>query len=319
MEKKICVIGGGRWGKNHIRTLSGLDSLAAIAEVSSARLDELIKQYPNVIGYTSIDDAIAARYDGYTIATPAETHYEIAKKIIAQGLNLLIEKPMTMTSDESVELVAMAEKTGSRLMVGHVLLFHPAIIKIKEIVDSGKLGKLFYLYSTRLNLGTVRTGESVFSSFAPHDISVLDYIIGKPATMIEAKGSGFLQENIFDSTMTQLSYPDNIHAHIYVSWLHPFKEQRLVLVGSQGMISFDDSSKEKDIYFYNKRVDFENGQPVKIEKPEEIIPYEKKMPLEEELKYFIGHLNTTIEVADGKSGYEVVKMLEQVKQIIESK
>ena len=226
---------------------------------------------------------------------------------------------MTMTSDESVELVAMAEKTGSRLMVGHVLLFHPAIIKIKEIVDSGKLGKLFYLYSTRLNLGTVRTGESVFSSFAPHDISVLDYIIGKPATMIEAKGSRFLQENIFDSTMTQLSYPDNIHAHIYVSWLHPFKEQRLVLVGSQGMISFDDSSKEKDIYFYNKRVDFENGQPVKIEKPEEIIPYEKKMPLEEELKYFIGHLNTTIEVADGKSGYEVVKMLEQVKQIIESK
>lgn len=126
-------------------------------------------------------------------------------------------------------------------------------------------------------------------------------------------------ENIFDSTMTQLTYPDNIHAHIHVSWLHPFKEQRLVLVGSQGMISFDDSSKEKEIHFYNKRVDIENGQPVKIEQPDEIIPYEKKMPLEEELKYFIGHLNTTIEVADGKSGYEVVKILEQVKQIIESK
>ncbi len=319
MDKKICVIGGGRWGQNHIKTLAGLGALVAIAEANPKRLTELTEQYPNVIGHSNIEDAIKAHYDGYTIATPAETHFEIAKKIISQGLNILIEKPMTMTAEQSAQLVEMAEKSGSRLMVGHVLLFHPAIKKIKETVDSGKLGKLFYLYSTRLNLGTIRTEESVFSSFAPHDISVLDYIIGKPAIKIEAKGTKFLQENIFDSTMTQLSYPDNIHAHIYVSWLHPFKEQRLVLVGSNGMLSFDDSSKEKDIHFYNKRVDFENGQPVKIEQPDEIIPYDKKMPLEEELRYFIENLDKKIEVADGKSGYEVVKILEQVQQIIENR
>lgn len=319
MKKEICVIGGGRWGQNHIKTLAGLNGLAAIVETNPQRLAQLIEQYPSVKGYTNMDEAIEAGYAGYTIATPAETHFTIAEKLISKGLNVLVEKPMTMTALQSEELVKLAEKTGSCLMVGHVLLFHPAIIKIKETIDSGKVGDLLYLYSTRLNLGTVRTEESVFSSFAPHDISVLDYIIGKPAIDIQAKGAKFLQKNIYDSTMTQLTYPGNIHAHIYVSWLHPFKEQKLVIVGSKGMISFDDSTREKEIYYYNKRIDFENGVPVKVEHPDEIIPYEKKMPLEEELKYFIDHLDKTIEVADGKSGYEVVKILETVQQIIEKR
>lgn len=319
MEKNICVIGGGRWGQNHIKTLVGLGVLAAIVEADSQRLTELIDQYPSVKGYTNLDEAIEARYAGYTLATPAETHFSIAEKVIGNGLNVLVEKPMTMTALQSEELVKLAEKTGSRLMVGHLLLFHPAIIKIKEVIDNGKLGELLYLYSTRLNLGTVRTEESVFSSFAPHDISVLDYIIGKTAIDIQAKGAKFLQEHIYDSTMTLLTYPDNIHAHIYVSWLHPFKEQKLVIVGSRGMISFDDSTTEKNIYYYNKRIDFENGVPVKVEYPDEIISYEKKMPLEEELKYFINHLDKTIDIADGKSGYEVVKILETVQQIIENR
>lgn len=319
MKNKICVIGGGRWGQNHIKTFIGLDALAAIVETNPQRLNQLIEQYPSMKGYTNIDEAIDAGYAGYTLATPAETHFSIAEKIISKGLNILVEKPMTMTALQSEVLVKLAEKTGSRLMVGHVLLFHPAIIKIKETIDSGKIGDLLYLYSTRLNLGTIRTEESVFSSFAPHDISVLDYIIGKPAIDIQAKGAKFLQENIYDSTMTLLTYPGNIHAHIYVSWLHPFKEQKLVIIGSKGMISFDDSTKEKEIYYYNKRIDFENGVPVKVEHPDEVIPYERKMPLEEELKYFIDHLDKKIEVADGKSGYEVVKMLEAVQQIIENK
>ena len=230
----------------------------------------------------------------------------------------MLEKPMTLTAQQSKELVELAKKTGSRLMVGHVLLFHPAIRKIKETIESGKLGKLFYLYSNRLNLGTVRTEESVFSSFAPHDISVLDYLIGNPACKIEAKGSKFLQSKIYDTTLTQLEYPDNVHAHIYVSWLHPFKQQLLVVVGSKGMISFDDSSKEKSIHFYNKQIDFENEIPIKIENPDEIIPYEKKMPLEEELKYFVEHLDSSIEINSGESGYEVVKVLETVQKLIES-
>jgi UDP-2-acetamido-3-amino-2,3-dideoxy-glucuronate N-acetyltransferase len=201
-------------------------------------------------------------------------------------------------------------------MVGHLLLFHPAIKKIKEVIDSGKIGRLFYIYSTRLNLGTVRTEETVFWSFAPHDISVIDYFIGTSAIKIEAKGAKFLQDKIYDVTMAQFTYPGNIHAHIFVSWLHPFKEQRLVVVGSNGMLSFDDSSIEKNILYYNKHIDWVEGKPVKVEQPDEIIAYEKGMPLAEELKYFIKNLDKTIEVASGKTGHEVVKVLEKVQKLI---
>jgi UDP-2-acetamido-3-amino-2,3-dideoxy-glucuronate N-acetyltransferase len=317
MIKTICTIGGGRWGQNHIKTLAGLGCLAAIVESHPERLKALLTQYPGVKGYTDAEEAIDAKYDGYTLATPAETHYAIGKKLIGKGLNVMIEKPMTLTVSESEELVELAQRTGSRLMVGHVLLFHPAYRKIKEVIDSGKLGTLYYLYSNRLNLGAIRTEESVFSSFAPHDISLLNYLTGAHAVSIEANGSTFLQKNIYDHTLTRLVYPANIHAHIFVSWLHPYKQQLLVVTGSKGMISFDDSTKEKEIHFYNKRIDFEHGIPVKIENPDEIIPYERKMPLEEELKYFIEHLDSGIEINNGRAGYEVVKVLETVQKLVE--
>lgn len=319
MKKHICVIGGGRWGRNHIKTLWGLGCLAAIVEADPEKLRGFLEQYPGTIGFTDVDEAIACRYEGYTVALPAELHYPVGMKLIEKGLNVMMEKPMTLTARQSKMLVNLAKSTGAHLMVGHVLLFHPAYRKIKEIIDSGKLGNLFYLYSHRLNLGTVRTEESVFSSFAPHDISILDYLTGSSACKIEAKGTKFLQDKVYDSTLTQLEYPGNVHAHIYVSWLHPYKQQLLVVVGSKGMISFDDATKEKEIHFYNKRIDFENGIPVKFEEPDEIIPYEKKMPLEEELNYFVEHLDSAIEINSGQAGYEVVKVLETVQQIIELK
>lgn len=217
MKQEICVIGGGRWGQNHIKTLAKIGCLAAIVETNPTRLEEILAEYPGVKGFTDVEAAIEVGFHGYTLATPAETHYTIGKRLIEQGLNVMIEKPMTLTAGQSKELVELAERTGSRLMVGHVLLFHPGIQKIKEVIESGKIGTLFYMYSTRLNLGTVRTEESVFSSFAPHDISVLDYLAGGAACKIEAKGSSFLQHKIYDSTLTQLEYPNHIHAHIYVS------------------------------------------------------------------------------------------------------
>lgn len=316
MAKKICVIGGGRWGQNHIKTLFHLGNLGGIVEANAERLKNLLNQFP-VSGFSNLNDALANGFDGFTIATPAPLHYEIAKQLLEKGQNVLVEKPMTLSAETSKELVDIAEKNGAQLMVGHVLLFHPAIRKIKEIIDSGKIGQLYYLYSTRLNFGTVRTEENVFWSFAPHDISVLDYFVGQPANNIEAKGTKFLQKNVYDYTMTQLTYPGNIHAHIFVSWLHPFKEQRLVVIGSKGMLSFEDSGSDKNIVFYNKHISFEEGLPVKNEKPDEIIPYEKGMALTEELIYFVEHLDSKIEIADGRSGYEVVKVLEKVQSILD--
>ncbi len=314
--KKICVIGGGRWGQNHIRTLFELGNLGGIVESNPKRLEDLLSKYP-VEGFTDLDKALEKDFDGFTVAAPAPLHYEIAKKILEKGKSVLVEKPMTLSTETSKELVELAKKNNAQLMVGHVLLFHPAIIKIKELIDSGKIGELYYLYSTRLNLGTVRTEENVFWSFAPHDISVLDYFVGQTSECIESKGVKFLQKNVYDYTMTQLTYPNNVHAHIFVSWLHPFKEQRLVVIGSKGMISFDDSSTEKEIKFYDKHIEFEQGIPIKVENPTEIIPYEKAQPLTEELKYFVENLDKKIEVADGQSGYEVVKVLEKAQELLD--
>lgn len=316
MNKKICVVGGGKWGQNHIKTLYQLGNLGAIVEANAERLNELLKLYP-VEGFTELEQALEQDFDGFTVAVPAPLHFQVARKIIESGKSVLVEKPMTLSAETSKELVDLAERKGVQLMVGHVLLFHPAIRKIKEIIDSGELGNLYYLYSNRLNLGTVRTEENVFWSFAPHDISVLDYFVGHPAEKIVSKGSKFLQEEVYDVTITQLDYPNNVHAHIFVSWLHPFKEQRLVVIGSKGMVSFDDATAEKEIKFYDKRIDFEKGIPVKVENPTRIIPYEQKQPLTEELKYFIEHLDKKIEIADGQSGLEVVKVLEEAEKKIQ--
>lgn len=315
MNKQICVIGGGRWGKNHIRTLYEMGNLGGIVESNEARLRELLTQYP-VKGFLNIDEAMDDDFDGFVVATPAETHYLVGKKLLENSRHTLIEKPLALSSKDSRELIKIAKKNDTRLMVGHILLFHPAIRKIKEVIDSGKIGQIYYLYSNRLNLGTVRTEENVFWSFAPHDISVLDFIVGQPSIEVHAKGGKYLQDTIDDVTITQFDYPNNVRAHIFVSWLHPFKEQRLVIVGSRAMISFDDSSKEKNILFFNKHIDWKDGMPTKVEEPDEIIYYEKSQPLRNELQYFIDNLDKKIEIADGKSGHEVVKVLEKAQAFL---
>lgn len=315
VNRKICVVGCGRWGNNHARTLAKMGCLAGIVETNNGCLADLTEEY-KVAGFSKLEEAIEEGFDGYVIAAPAELHYPLGKMLLERGLSVLIEKPMALSAEHAEELVELAEESGARLMVGHLLLFHPAIIKIKEVIESGKIGQLYYIYSNRLNMGKVRTEENVFWSFAPHDISVLDFFIGKRPEKIEAKGLKFLQDEIFDATMTQLTYPGNVHAHIFVSWLHPFKEQRLVVVGSSGMLSFDDYAVEKKILYYNKRIDWVNGQPLRVEAPDEVIAYDQALPLDEELKYFVENLDGKIEVANGRTGLEVVKVLEEVQKLI---
>lgn len=310
--KKICVIGGGAWGENHIRTLYEMGNLAAVVEPSDVRRTQLAEKYPAEY-YASVDEAIAKRYDGYVISAPAELHYEIGVKTLSAGLPTLIEKPMTLNSHDALSLVEIADRNDTPFMVAHILLFHPAIRKIKELVDSGKIGELYYLYSTRIKFGTVRKEENVFWSFAPHDIAVCDYIVGAPAEHIRVSQGNFLQKNICDYALAQIEYPNNVKAHILTSWLHPFKEQRLVVVGSKGMIWFDDAT-DKQVYYCDKHVEWEDSRPVLAQTESVVIPYEKKMPLTEELRYFIAHLGIKPEISTGKSGYDVVKVLETVQQ-----
>lgn len=311
INKKICVIGGGNWGENHIKSLSRMGFLGGIVESNPQRLNELLDKYKPVKGYTSIDAAIEWGYDGYIVATPAEMHYEIGKKLIFEKQNVLIEKPLSLNAKDSLDLVRLSEKNRSKLMVGHLMLFHPAIAKIKQLIEEGLIGDMRYICSDRLNLGRVRTEENVLWSLAPHDLSILNDLIGQMPESVNASGGCYLQKNIFDMVVATYEYPGNIKAHIYVSWLHPFKEHRLIVIGSKGMLVYEDSSAEKNVLFYDSGIEFVNGKPVKRENPAEIIPYEPTSPLDNELRYFIEHLDSEITIADGKSGHDVVQILEK--------
>jgi len=312
MDRRICVIGGGRWGRNHIRTLAELGCLGGIVEPDADTRNQLAESYPEVEIFGDMAPALAANFHGYTVATPAEAHYEIAKAVILNGCPVLVEKPIALTSAHARELKELAHEHGVNLMVGHLLLFHPAMRKIDELIKSGKVGKLQYLYSNRLNLGTVRTEENILWSFAPHDISIFQEFIGSMPTEVVSRGGAFLQSHLQDSTMTVLTYPDNIVGHIFVSWLHPFKEHRLVVIGSKGMLSYEDSSTEKQILFYEKGIDWVRGEPIKRDGPTEIIPYQHSLPLTDELRYFVERLDgRPIEVADGQNAQDVLEILEQ--------
>jgi len=313
MDKKICVIGGGRWGENHIRTLYEMGNLGAVVDMNEARLEELKEKYGMSV-YTDLDEAIAHGYDGYVVSTSAETHYAIGKKLLSLGLATLIEKPMTMHIEESRELVEIAEKTGANFMVAHILLFHPAINKIKELIDNGAVGDVYYMYSTRIKFGVVRTEENVFESFAPHDLATLNYFAGVPAEKMTLHRGYFLQKDICDYVLAYLEYPNNVKAHIQVSWLHPFKEQRVVVVGSKGMIWFDDAG-DKQVRLCNKHIEWIEGVPTCKETESDVVPVDySQMPLERELRYFVEHVDCPPLYSTGADGYALVKALEESRK-----
>jgi len=318
-NKKICVVGAGRWGMNHIRTLEKLCALGCIVEVDENRHPDLKEQWPEIPVYQRTKETLEAGFNGYTIATPAPFHYEIAKLLIANKKHVLVEKPITLKSAQARNLKKLAKDNNVNLMVGHVLLFHPAIQKIKELINAGKIGTLQYIYSNRLNLGTVRTEENVFWSFAPHDVSIFQYFTDSYPQKITSTGGAFLQKEIHDTTMTILEYPDNVKGHIFVSWLHPFKEHRLVIIGSKGMLRFEDSTEGKPLVFYDKGFEWNVGEPVKRDGPTEQIEYENQMPLTQEMKYFIEHLNGAPPViADSRNAVEVIEILEKATENLNS-
>lgn len=315
MGSRICVVGAGRWGMNHVRALEELGHLAGIVESDPERLEDLRERCPDARLFADLDEALGADFDGFTVATPAQFHYPIATRILSRKKPVLVEKPIALTAEDARRLKRCADENGVTLMVGHVLLFHPAIRKIKELIQAGKIGRLQYLYSNRLNLGTVRTEENILWSFAPHDVAIFQHLIGSVPNEVRVQGAIFLQPDIHDTTITTLEYPDNVHAHVFLSWLHPFKEHRLVVIGSKGMLSFEDSSEAKEILFYEKGIDWVRGEPVAREGPTAVIDYEMAMPLTLELAYFVEHLSDpAVEIADGAHAVEVMEILERASK-----
>jgi UDP-2-acetamido-3-amino-2,3-dideoxy-glucuronate N-acetyltransferase len=310
--RKVCVVGAGNWGMNHIQTLHKLNALGAIVEKNEKTVTSLKISYPDCIVFNDLKHALKNHFDGYIIATPPPSHYDDAKLILKSGYHLLVEKPITLNKKDAIDLTEIAKKNNVNLMVGHLLLFHPAFITIKKMLDAGDIGDLQYIYSNRLNHGTIRTKENVFWSFAPHDIALFQYFFNESPIEIKSNGVDILQPGIHDTTITSFKYKNNKMGHIFVSWLHPFKEHRFVIIGSKGMIHFEDSIENKPLRFYNKSVKFEGNIPVAGSGESVEIPYEFEFPLEAEIKYFINHLDgSEIKISSGESAIEVMDILEK--------
>ncbi len=320
-NKRICVVGAGKWGKNHINTLNQLNCLGAVVDKDDNQLSIFKKKYPFIKTYNHVNETIDDNYDGYVVATNAHTHFEITKILLENHQHVLVEKPITLNSDDAIKLHKLALDKNVNLMVGHVLLFHPAFEKIKSLLDDGTLGQLQYMYSNRLNLGTIRTEENVFWSFAPHDIALYQYFTNSFPQKITSRGSDVLQDGVHDTTITTIEYPNNVMGHIFVSWLHPFKEHRFVVVGSKGMIRFEDSLEGKPLVLYDKSVDWKDGKPIPHSGSTRHIEYDDKMPLTAELQYFIDHLNgNPITINNSENAIEVIKILElATKSLMENK
>lgn len=316
-----AIIGFGKWGFNHVNTASKLiePSRITVCDSDEATREKLQKISGEIEFTQNTDDIINnAGINAVIVATPAETHFEITKKLLNAGKHVLVEKPITLFSSEAEELLKLAKEKNLVLMVGHVLLYHPAILKIKQMLDDGELGKLQYIYSNRLNLGTIRSEENILWSFAPHDISVIQFLTGNNPVEIYAKGASFLQHEIEDTTLTFMKYPDNVSAHIFVSWLHPFKEQRLVVIGDKGMVVFEDSLPEEKLKFYKKGFQKVEGVLEKFDLDYQVIDFENKMPLAEEQKHFFECvMQGKTPLTDGLHALEVLKILEESQKGLE--
>jgi len=319
-QSKICVIGAGNWGKNHIKILHEMDALGAIAEIDINLLQSFKNNYPKIELFTDYKESIKNSYDGYIITTNAETHFDIAEFLIKNKKHVFIEKPITLNSKTAIELHDLSEKFNVNLMVGHILLFHPAFQKIKAMIENGTLGTLQYMYSNRVNHGRIRSEENVFWSFAPHDISIFQYFTNSFPSKITSRGSDILQDGVHDTTITTIEYPNNVMGHIFVSWLHPFKEHRFVVVGGKGMIRFEDSAEGKPLVLYDKGVEWVNGTPISRSGDTQLIDYEKTMPLTAELQYFVDHLDgTKLAKNTSKDAIDVIKILEiATKSLVEN-
>jgi len=316
---KICVVGAGRWGLNHIKTLDNLNSLGGVVDKNKNVTIEIKKKYTNCLTFSNLESSFKIEFDAYIVATPPKTHFLIAKRIIEKNKHVLVEKPLTLNLKHAIKLNKLAKSKNVNLMVGHLLLFHPAFKKIKNLIDDGKLGKVQYIYSNRLNLGSFRKDENVLWSFAPHDIALFNHFFNDIPSKIVSNGIDILQNGIHDTSITSFQYKGKMMGHIFVSWLHPFKEHRFVIVGSKGMIHFEDAGLKKPLLFYDKTVDTKGDFPKSKSGDCYEIKYNDEMPLTLELKYFISRINKgKIEIANGDSAVSVMKILDEATNSLTS-
>jgi len=312
----ICVVGCGRWGKNHVKNHYELGSLYAVCDGSQQIRENIKENYQDIVIYNDFSEVLSDKnIDGIVIATPAQTHFELAQKSLKAGFPTFVEKPICLNLKDSQNLTALAESLELPLMVGHILEYHPAVLKMKELVDSGEIGEIKHIRCTRINLGKIRNNENIWWSFAPHDLSIIfKFIKDDP---VEVKASSFrpIQEGIEDTVYADLFFKDGKSAHIHVSWLEPEKLHQTVVIGDKGMLVFNDTKQEDKLKLVKYNYDMSN---VLLNKEEErIVDFEPLQPLKQECMHFIECIeNNKPPLTDGKSACRVMKAIEAVDQAV---
>jgi len=307
----ITVVGCGIWGRNLVRNFYNLGALKAVCDLDQSNLENVLKDYPGVeatvdFNQLLIDDTI----DGIVIATPSHTHYKFVKAAVAAGKHVYVEKPIATSSKEAYELNQIAENNEKVLMVGHLLLYHPAVNRLKSIVEEGVLGNIVYVQSDRLNINFFRNDRSVMWDLAPHDLSMISYILGlEPVSVKSAVGCSTHNNGIMDIVHLDINFPHNIHAHISNSWINPVKRVMLTIRGEKATAVFDDTIMENKIQIYS------NSSPNSqmVEYPD----YLEIEPLKLECQHFINCIINKVKPrSDGDNGYNVVKVLEEAEKIM---
>jgi UDP-2-acetamido-3-amino-2,3-dideoxy-glucuronate N-acetyltransferase len=315
----VGVIGAGYWGKNLVRNFAGLGALAAVCDSDPRACAMAVDLKVPICGDFS-DLLQNPDIDAVAIASPAISHYSIAKEALLAGKDVFVEKPLALEVTEGQELINLAAKHERILMVGHILQYHPTVLKLKELVDSGELGKIQYIYSNRLNIGKIRSEENILWSFAPHDISVMLLLLEEMPIEISAHGGNYLQSHVADVTLTTLSFASGVKGHIFVSWLHPFKEQMLVVVGDKKMAVFDDVSKDRKLVLYPHSIDWIERVPVARKAEGEVVPLDVGEPLKAECAHFLECMRTRqVPRTDGAEGLRVLKILEACQRSLDQK
>jgi UDP-2-acetamido-3-amino-2,3-dideoxy-glucuronate N-acetyltransferase len=313
----VGVVGCGYWGRNLVRNFHQLGALAGVCDISEQNLVEMRDSY-RVPTTGSFEELLGMpQVRAVVIAAPAARHYELAKRALLFGKDVFVEKPLALRVDEGLELVELALKEAKILMVGHLLHYHPATAALRRMLDEGDLGKIEYISSSRLNFGKLRTEEDILWSFAPHDISAILYLLGESPDRVTAQGASYLNHPISDVTLTILNFKSGVKAHIFVSWLHPFKEQKLVIVGDRKMAVFDDTNPENKLIVYPHRVDWLNRVPVARRAEGEVVRLDKTEPLRVECAHFLECVEQRKQPqTNGENGLEVLRVLQAAGQSI---
>lgn len=321
-QRTLALIGAGYWGKNLARNFHQLGALHTLCDLSQATLDSYGADYAAVQKTSAIESLWSnSAIDRVAIAAPAVLHYQLAKNALLAGKDVFVEKPLCLDAAEAAELIALAAERGRVLMVGHLLQYHPYVQHLQALVAAGELGAIHYITSNRLNLGKIRREENALWSFAPHDLSVILSLAGhRLPEEVVCTGGGYVTPGVADTTLTALAFAGGLRAHVYVSWLNPFKEQKLTVVGAKGMAVFDDTRPwNEKLALYRDYLGWDARQnPVPNKVQPQFVALPEGEPLRAECQHFLDRCADRVAPrTDGAEGLRVLRVLQAAQASLE--